>query len=167
MRRFAGAGAAIAVMVVVALAVGARPAAAHPRLRDVNPSPQATVAGPLPQVTLRFTESLDWKLSRVDVTDTDGSSVLAGTPLLAGAEGRFPLRAGASGAMLVSWLVVGDDAHPVQGQFAFAVTPPAGSVEQTALSTQLLSLSRRARPARPRWAGRSGPDRAPALRAPP
>lgn len=144
MRRSAGAGAAAAFMVVVALAAGARPAAAHPRLRDVDPSPKATVPGPLPQVTLRFTESPDWKLSRVDVTDADGRSVLVGAPVLNGAEGRFPLRAGASGAMLVSWLVVGDDAHPVQGQFVFAVVPPAGSEGPTALSTQLLSLSRRA-----------------------
>lgn len=134
-------------MVAVALAAGAPPAAAHPRLRDVNPTPQATVPGPLPLVTLRFTESPDWKLSRVDVTDTDGRSVLEGPPVLAGAEGRFPLQAGATGAMLVSWLVVGDDAHPVQGQFVFAVTGdlvrgPAGSAGQAALSSQLLSLSR-------------------------
>lgn len=142
MRPSAGAGAAVAFVVVVALAAGARPAAAHPRLRDVNPPPKATVPGPLPQVTLRFTESPDWKLSRVDVTDADGRSVLAGPPALSGAEGRFPLRDGVSGALLVSWLVVSDDAHPVQGQFAFAVTPPAGSVGQAALSTQLLSLSR-------------------------
>ena len=123
----------------------ASPASAHPRLRGVEPTPEATVEAPLHQVTLRFTEALDWKLSRVEVTDADGHPVTDGSPVdQRGAEGHFPIRAGVSGPMLVSWLVVGEDAHPVQGQFVFAVAPPAGSVASGSLDRQLAALSARA-----------------------
>ncbi|HLF40295.1 MAG TPA: copper resistance protein CopC, partial [Acidimicrobiia bacterium] len=84
---------------VVAVVVGtASPAAAHPRLRLVEPAANDTVAGPLGHVTLRFTEAVDWELSRVAVTDSDGASVLAGPPEADGIEARFPLRSDAFGA---------------------------------------------------------------------
>lgn len=112
--------------VLVFLVAGASPASAHPRLVSTDPVPQATVQGPWPKVVVRFNEEMNWPLSHFKVTRADnGESVIDGAPTYNPEAATLPLRPDASGVLLVSWVVVSLDAHPVQGQYTFAVIPPA------------------------------------------
>jgi putative copper export protein len=70
---------------------------------------------------LRFNENVNWKLSKLTLEAADGRSAIQGQPVLKGSEAIVPLQTDAAGPLLLSWLVIGDDAHPVQGQFAFTV----------------------------------------------
>ena len=116
---------AVAVVIAVAVLLGSpHGAEAHARLTAVLPAPSSTVQGPLSEVVLRFNEPVDEQFFRL-TADADDGSALAGAP-------RFrddttvvvPLRVASAGVLVVTWLAVGVDAHPVQGQFYFAIQTP-------------------------------------------
>jgi len=58
--------------------------------------------------------------------DTKGHSLLAGKPQVANRRRSSPWPPGASGALRVSWRLVGVDAHPVIGAYVFGVGAGAG-----------------------------------------
>ena len=100
---------------------------AHARLTGVQPAPNSTVAGPLKQVVLTYNEPVDQDLFRSQVEGKDGS-VLAGKPIFLDPRTvALPLRSGVSGAFAVTWLAVGLDAHPVQGQFVLGISAAGGA----------------------------------------
>jgi copper transport protein len=132
-RRFTR-GVVAAAGAMIALVAGAPPAQAHPRLIEARPEPKTIVQGPLPEILLRFNETMDWGLSQIHVEDGKGSSAMAGKPVFTGTSAVLPLRSDAAGALLVSWVVVSLDAHPVGGQFRIGVRGPSGS-ESVALGS--------------------------------
>lgn len=72
-------------------------------------------------VVLAFSERIDPALSTVEVVDGDGASVARTAPSFSGSDAVVELRAGIEGPVFVTWLVVGNDAHPVQGGYSFEV----------------------------------------------
>jgi putative copper export protein/methionine-rich copper-binding protein CopC len=107
-------------------------AGAHARITAVFPAPSSTVTGPLRQVLLRFNEPVDRSFFRLTIDSNDGSAV-AGTPHFQDDSTVIAtLQPSAAGALVVTWLAVGLDAHPVQGQYFFAVsTPTSGATLQS------------------------------------
>ena len=129
----------LAALVVAAGLVLALPlrAEAHARLLGVLPAPSSTVPGPLSQVVLRFNERIDPSIFRLTVVGDDGPAT-TGPP-------QFPnertvtssIRSSASGVLVVTWVAVGLDAHPVQGQFVVGISRPG----QAAALRQNLTLA--------------------------
>jgi putative copper export protein/methionine-rich copper-binding protein CopC len=100
---------------------------AHARLTGVQPAPNSTVPGPLKQILVRYNEPVDKDLFRAEVDAKEGSA-MAGKPVFLDPRTVvLPLRTGVSGALVVTWLAVGLDAHPVQGQFLLGVGTPGGA----------------------------------------
>src|SRR5882724_9953877 len=117
---------AVAAMAATAIVVGAPAAGAHPRLLSADPKPSAVAPGPVDHITVHFDEAVQWQYSTIGVEDTKGHSLLAGKPQVANREAILPLAPGASGALRVSWRLVGVDAHPVIGAYVFGVGAGAG-----------------------------------------
>lgn len=96
-------------------------AEAHARLMSVFPAPSSTVTAPLQQVLLQYNEPIDQSLFRAQV-DTDNGSGLSGQPVFqTDRTVLLRLRPGTSGVLTITWLAIGTDAHPVQGQFVVGV----------------------------------------------
>ncbi len=112
------AGAAVALGLLLAAPLRAE---AHARLLGVLPAPSSTVPAPLHQILLQFNEPIDQSLFRATV-DTDSGAALSGGPVFQSDRTvLLRLRPGISGVLTVSWLAIGTDAHPVQGQFVVGV----------------------------------------------
>jgi copper transport protein len=120
MRRLLAA-AGLAAILLLAVPLGAE---AHARLLGVLPAPSSTVPGPLPQVLLRFNEPIDRSLLRVTVTGDDGSALARPAAFTDDRTVTVPIRSSAFGVLVVTWLAVGSDAHPVQGQFVVGISRP-------------------------------------------
>ncbi len=131
--RIARLGRCLAATVVAAGLLLALPlrAEAHARILAVLPAPSSTVPGPQSQVLLRYNEPVDRSLFRLTV-EGDQGSVLAGPPAFQDDETIVArLKPTAAGVLVVTWVAVGLDAHPVVGQYYFAVRTP-----QTAAALQ-------------------------------
>lgn len=104
-------------------------ASAHARIIGVLPSPESTVtAAQAHQVLLSYNEPIDQSLFRLTIEGDQGSE-LAGKPAFQDARTVVArLKPGASGYLVVTWVAIGLDAHPVVGQFYFVVRPPQGTV---------------------------------------
>jgi copper resistance protein C len=114
--------AAAAGVLVVSLAGGA---AAHSLLLESFPAAGATLAAPPEQITLRFNNRIEKKLSTIRVVDERGAP-RAVTVL--GADGpadrlTATLSALPPGAWRIEWRVLSTDGHIVNGAFSFRVAP--------------------------------------------
>ena len=99
-------------------------AEAHARILSVLPAPASTVAGPVAQMLLHYNEPIDKDLFRLTV-EGDRGTELAGKPVFKDDETIVAsLRPDATGYLVVTWVAVGLDAHPVVGQYYFAIRPP-------------------------------------------
>jgi copper transport protein len=112
---------AVAAMAATAIIVGAPAASAHPRLLSADPKPSTVAPGPVDHITVHFDEAVQWQYSTIGVEDTKGHSFLSGKPQVANREAILPLAPGATGALRVSWRLVGVDAHPVIGAYVFGI----------------------------------------------
>jgi putative copper export protein/methionine-rich copper-binding protein CopC len=105
-------------------------AEAHARLTGVTPAPSSTVAAPWHQVLLKYNEPIDRSLFRLTV-EGDQGSVLAGKPVFQDDETIVAaLRPDTTGVLVVTWVAVGLDAHPVVGQYYFGVRPAQSAAGQ-------------------------------------
>jgi putative copper export protein/methionine-rich copper-binding protein CopC len=125
-----GRGLAATVVAAGLLLVLPTRAEAHARLTAVSPAPSSTVPAPRSQVLLKYNEPIDQSLFRLTV-EGDQGSVLAGKPAFQDDETIVaPLRPDTTGVLVVTWVAVGLDAHPVVGQYYFGVRPPPGAAGQ-------------------------------------
>jgi copper resistance protein C len=105
------------------LAVGA---AAHSLLLEAAPAAGATLNAPPPQISLRFNNRIEKKLSTIRVLDERGAprpvTVLVGD---GGADRLIATvpAALAPGAWRVEWQVLSTDGHIVSGGYSFRVAP--------------------------------------------
>ena len=113
-------------MAATAIIVGAPAASAHPRLLSADPKPSTVAPGPVDHITVHFDEAVQWQYSTIGVEDTKGHRFLAGKPQVANREAILPLAPGATGALRVSWRLVGVDAHPVIGAYVFGMRRRGG-----------------------------------------
>ena len=101
-----------------------RSALAHAHLKRSTPAAGAHVARPPAQLRLDFTEAPELAVTAVHLRDADGREIALGA--LAYASDRRTIVASITGAMeagsyVVAWQTVGDDGHPVRGEFSFVV----------------------------------------------
>ncbi len=126
----AAVGVLAAILPALLLALAA-PAAAHSRLVATTPAADSVLPTAPGEITLNFNESVSSRYTHIAVTRTDGTSVVIGTTVVAGATVRQPLAALADGRYTVSYQAVSEDGHPVGGTFAFTVagraSPSAGT----------------------------------------
>src|SRR5262249_47258413 len=109
--------------VAVVLVSAASPAFAHASLQGTTPTSgsEFPTAQPPKAITLTFNEPVTLPANAIQVLDRDGKAVEI-AKLGFGADGRHvtatlpPLP---KGTYVVSWRVVSDDSHPVQGAFTF------------------------------------------------
>lgn len=118
-------------LILGTVALFATPAFAHATIQSTDPAAStAFAAGSPPRaVTLRFDESVTVSRDSVQVFDRSGKLVRIGTV----GRGRTASEVHATlprlpnGTYVVTWRVVSDDSHPVQGAFTFGVGVAAGS----------------------------------------
>ncbi len=115
----------------------AGPAAAHDRLLSSDPADGARLETPPAALTLTFnTEPLAIE-PQVVVSDSAGTVVTQGAPVIDGSTATFavdPAVALGGDTYTVAWRVVSSDGHPIEGTFAFAVAaqPEAPATEEPA-----------------------------------
>ncbi|HEY2703623.1 MAG TPA: CopD family protein [Candidatus Dormibacteraeota bacterium] len=115
-------------MALVLLLAAPLRAEAHARLMGVLPAPSSTVPAPLRQVLLEFNEPIDRSLFRARIDTDSGAPGLSGQPVFQTDRTiLLPLRRDLSGVLVISWVAIGTDAHPVQGQFVVGVRTAAGA----------------------------------------
>lgn len=111
----------VTLAVAAAVFLVASPAVAHSLLLESSPAAEATLTTPPPQVTLRFNNRIEKRLSRISLLDERGAPQ-ALTIAVAG-DGADRLTAAvpslAPGAYRVEWHVLSTDGHVVSGSFGF------------------------------------------------
>jgi methionine-rich copper-binding protein CopC len=97
---------------------------AHSLLLESSPTAGATLSEGPPQISLRFNNRIEKKLSTVRVLDERGASRPL-TVQVDGAADRLTAAVPAlgPGAWRVEWQVLSTDGHIVSGRFSFRVTP--------------------------------------------
>lgn len=120
----------LAVVAVLALPA---PALAHDQLVGSAPADGEVVAGSPTQIVLTFSAAVLEIAPAILVRDSAGSTVLETVPLVEGADvrARLPLPLG-PGAYSVSWRVVSQDGHPIEGTVSFTVAGAAGTAADDA-----------------------------------
>jgi methionine-rich copper-binding protein CopC len=114
--------AAAAGVLVVALAGGA---AAHSLLLESVPAAGATLTAPPEQITLRFNNRIEKKLSTIRLVDERGAPRAVTVLGTDGSADRLTatLSPLPPGAWRIEWRVLSTDGHIVSGAFSFRVAP--------------------------------------------
>lgn len=115
-RAFAASAAGMFAGCVLLAASGAQ---AHAHLVKATPAASAEVAAPT-SLHLQFSEDLAPKFSGLVLTK-DGKSVAAATKVAGAAIDATPAAALTPGLYTVTWHVVSDDTHRMQGSYSFTV----------------------------------------------
>lgn len=115
---------------VLVFTMPAPPAAAHTDLVGSDPAADSTLREAPDQVTLRFNEPMEPRLSKIALTTPDQDA--AELPVTAGSEpttlvADIPGEGMTGGAWEVAYRVTSADGHPVQGTLSFTVRPPANA----------------------------------------
>jgi methionine-rich copper-binding protein CopC len=115
---------AAATLASAGLLLAAAPAQAHDELESTDPAADSTVEALPDHLTLTFSGVLatDAGASEVAVTDSAGTSLVDGAPVVADTVLTQQLTGTASGAITVLWKVVSSDGHPISGEYSFTVT---------------------------------------------
>jgi putative copper export protein/methionine-rich copper-binding protein CopC len=109
----------------------ASPLSAHPRLLKASPGIGERLSAVPTELRLTFSLSVNPALSRIEVSGPSGAVRLgdltihldSASVLIAGITGYL-----GEGDFTVRWTVVGDDGHPVEGEYTFHVAPGVGEV---------------------------------------
>lgn len=109
----------LAALAAVLLIVS--PAVAHSLLLESSPAAEATLTTPPPQLTLRFNNRIEKRLSRINLLDERGTPQALTLVVADGGADRLtaavpPLE---PGAYRVEWHVLSTDGHVVSGSFGF------------------------------------------------
>ncbi|MET8154712.1 copper resistance CopC family protein [Actinoplanes sp. NPDC049668] len=119
---------AAALTAALLAALTAAPAWAHNALVEATPGKSAKLKTAPEEVRLRFLQKLDADRTTIVVTDAGGREVPASAPKADGKTGSItftePLP---NGAYTVTYGVVSQDGHPVQGKYSFTVNAAAPS----------------------------------------
>lgn len=116
-----------AIVTLLGLAFATPTVHAHDQILESSPADGATLDAPPVAVVLTFTADILPIAPAVLVRDAAGAVVLDAEPSVAGPVATAPLPADlAPGAYDVSWRVVSQDGHPIQGAFTFTVAGSPG-----------------------------------------
>jgi hypothetical protein len=100
-------------------------AEAHAKLREASPAEGVVKSAPA-EVIVTFTEALEPKFSKIEVTDSKGQRVDQGAAqAVPGEPARLAvaLKPLAAGTYKVTWRVVSVDTHRSEGSYQFTVAP--------------------------------------------
>ena len=122
---------------LVALAlvlVTAGPARAHDELVSTNPEAGSSIAKAPTTLELTFSGNIQDIGSEVRVTDSHGTDITRGTLAVQKTKVSQPLREGGDTdeTYTVTWRVVSQDGHPIEGTFTYNVGEGAGSTASPA-----------------------------------
>ena len=111
----------VTLAAVAAVLLIASPAVAHSLLLESSPAAEATITTPPPQLTLRFNNRIEKRLSRINLLDERGTPQALTIVVADGGADRLtaavpPLE---PGAYRVEWHVLSTDGHVVSGSFRF------------------------------------------------
>jgi len=109
------------ILIALSLLVAPVIANAHAMLDHATPPVGSTSSSAPKEVVLYFTEQLEPKFSGVEVQNSSGVSVTAGSAHASGAQMRVELKALPAGSYKVIWHVLSVDTHRTQGSFSFRV----------------------------------------------
>lgn len=113
-------GAALLALASLALQVPA--AQAHDELLKTDPADGATLQKAPEEMTMTFSGNISSIGNRVVVTDSHGKNVAQGDPEVQGTTLTQKLTGGSQDeSYTVTWRVVSEDGHPVQGKTSFTV----------------------------------------------
>jgi len=115
---------AAAAFVIGLLTIGiSAPAFAHDELLGAEPADGAVLETLPAELTLTFSGVLlpGEGATEFAVTDSAGTDLTAGEPVLDGVRVTQPLTGSASGTISVAWRVVSSDGHPISGEYSFVV----------------------------------------------
>lgn len=117
--------------VAVTLAVGEPARVPHADLKSSVPKEKSTVAQPPKELRLTFTEAPELALTRIVLRAPGGDTVILGK-LAAARNDKATIIAPVTGQMTagtytVEWELTGEDGHPVDGKFNFAVAAEAAA----------------------------------------
>lgn len=128
----------ILLMFAILFVVLTNQAFAHTGLESSSPNDGEIVNEPLQQITLQFATKIE-QTSTVDVSNSNGEQVSLGNFVIEDKEiwATFlqPLK---NDIYKVSWKIVGEDGHPIEGEFYFTVDTP---VEETPKEEQTIENS--------------------------
>lgn len=100
---------------------------AHSLLLESSPAAGATLSEGPPQISLRFNNRIEKRLSTIRVLDERGAprpvTMLEGEGAADRLSATVPVLA--PGAWRVEWQVLSTDGHIVSGRFSFRVVPPS------------------------------------------
>ncbi|MET0829680.1 MAG: copper resistance CopC family protein [Microbacterium sp.] len=116
---------------------GIVPASAHDEFLSSYPAADATLGSAPAEITLSFTGELmaDTQSAVIEVTGADGQNVAVDPPLVSGTTVTQHLQADPpDGLYTVTWKVVSEDGHPISGQYAFTIQPPATGTPSPAVA---------------------------------
>jgi methionine-rich copper-binding protein CopC len=121
----------IACFAVLAGLFLAGPAFAHPKLDSAIPGDSASVSASPKDIKLNFSEGIIAKFSSVELKGEGGSAVVTGSPVVDPKDPKqlvVPVTAAlAPGRYKVSWHVVSEDTHKVDGEYSFQVIAEVGA----------------------------------------
>lgn len=111
---------ALLLLAGITTLAAAPPAMAHVVLRSSNPAEGNTISTAPSQIELTFDKNVTLPSEPITITGSDGAAWTLGTASAAGTVVTAPVQAaGASGTYRLSYLVIGDDSHPVSGAVNF------------------------------------------------
>lgn len=123
-----------ALLVVFA---GAGPAAAHDQLLSTDPESGATLQTAPESVELTFSGNIQDIGHEIHVTDSEGRDITQGTLGVTGKTVSQPLRDSGRGddTYTVTWRVVSQDGHPIEGTFRYSVGAGSGAGPERSAAT--------------------------------
>ncbi|MDO4918198.1 copper resistance CopC family protein [Kocuria sp.] len=123
-----------ALLALAAVLVTAGPASAHDELLRTNPESGATLEKAPTTLDLTFSGNIQDIGSEVRVTDSHGTDMTRGTLAVQGTKVSQPLREGGDTdeTYTVTWRVVSQDGHPIEGTFTYSVGDGAGTTASPA-----------------------------------
>ncbi len=107
------------------------PALAHARLVETYPADGDTLSEPPEQVQLLYNEPVEAEFEPVEVFDQEGNRIDEDDARVSPDNRRLlvvDLEELSQGSYTVEWRVASADAHPISGQYGFAVDPSAADV---------------------------------------
>ncbi|MDN5914155.1 MAG: copper resistance protein CopC [Pseudonocardia sp.] len=113
----------LTVLTALTLLLGSAPAWAHTELESSTPAANASVPTAPSTVALTFSEEIGPDLATITVTGPDGQHYESGKPTASGPTLNLALRPlGPAGEYKITYRVVSDDGHPVEGAVPFTLT---------------------------------------------
>ena len=118
---------ALSFTLVMILGFSSASVLAHAHLKQQSPEAEASLTKAPSKISLKFSEGIELKFSKIKLSDADNSAVETGTLLLdandntriiAPLNGDLP-----PGKYNVNWNVVSIDGHKTKGNYSFTVKP--------------------------------------------